>query len=334
MEKTLFANYNGAEIYEYIISNGIIEAHILNFGGILKNLFFDGVDVVCGFDTLDDYLADSTYQGARIGRYANRIKRAHFTLNGKEYNVGKNEGRNHLHGGISGFNRKVWSVKEATDTSITLSLFSPDGDEGFPGNLDVTVTYSLNESALCIDYFGRCDSDTVLNMTNHAYFNLNGCGNGTILDHKIKINANFATMVDEELIPTEQIEVTGSAFDLRSPTRIGDRINDDFIGYDHNFVIDTTIPMQDMYGFNVRKIAELANDSITMTVYTDQTDVQLYAGLTLGGEPIFKGGMPRVNYGALCLETQFEPDSPNKNKSILRANELYRHTTLYKFDKQ
>ena len=119
MKKSLFANYNGAEIYEYIISNGIIEAHILNFGGIIKNLIFNGVDVVCGFDTLDDYLADSTYQGALIGRYANRIKRAHFTLNGKEYNVGKNEGRNHLHGGISGFNRKVWSVKEATDTSIT-----------------------------------------------------------------------------------------------------------------------------------------------------------------------------------------------------------------------
>ncbi len=333
MKKELFSVYDNKEIYEYILSNGKIEAHILNYGGILKNLIFDGVDVVCGFDTLEDYIKDTSYQGALIGRYANRIREAKFTLNGKEYVVGKNERGNHLHGGIVGFNRRVWSVDNVTDTSITLSLFSPDGEEGYPGNLNVSVTYKLCDTAICIDYTGKSDTDTVLNMTNHSYFNLNGCGNGTILDQKVKINADYVTVVDDELLPIGRVPVTDTPYDLREFKAIGEDINDSFIGYDHNFVINNDLTAESICGYSLCKIAEATNGKINMSVYTDQPDVQLYTGLTLGGEPIFKGGKPRVNYGAFCLETQVEPDGPNHGEGFLRADDTYRQVTVYKFEK-
>ena len=332
MKKNLFAMHDGVEIYEYVISNDKIEAHILNYGGILKNLIYKDVDLVCGFDTLEDYVKDSSYQGALIGRYANRIREAKFTLNGKEYNVGKNERGNHLHGGIVGFNRKVWNVDSVSDDSITLSLLSPDGEEGYPGNVSVRVTYKLCDSAICIDYTGKTDEDTVLNMTNHAYFNLNGCGNGTILDHKIKIIADYVTTVDDELLPTGRMEVSGTPYDLRELTPVGKDINEEFAGYDHNYVINDNVQKETVCGYSLKKIAELTNDRILMTVYTDQPCVQLYAGLTLGGEPTFKGAQPRVNYGALCLETQVEPDGPNHGEAFLKPEETYRHTTVYKFN--
>ena len=333
MEKKFFATYENKEIHEYILSNGNIEAHILNYGGVLKNLIFNGVDVVCGFDTLEDYQKDTSYQGALIGRYANRIREAKFTLNGKEYSVGKNERENHLHGGIIGFNRRVWNVEDVTDTSITLSLFSPDGEEGYPGNLNVSVTYKLCDTAICIDYTGKSDADTVLNMTNHAYFNLNGCGNGTILDQKVKINADYVTVVDDELLPIGRDLVEGTPYDLREFKAIGEDIDDNFIGYDHNFVINKNIPTEDVYGYSLRKIAEATNGKINMSVYSDQNHVQLYTGLTLGGEPIFKGNAPRANYGAFCLETQVEPDSPNHGKGFLLAGDTYKQVTIYKFSK-
>ena len=333
MKKILFANHEGKEIYEYILSNEKIEAHILNYGGILKNLIIDNTDVVCGFDTLEDYILDTSYQGALIGRYANRIRASKFTLNGKEYNVGKNEGNNHLHGGIVGFNRKVWNVDDVTDSSITLSLFSPDGEEGYPGNVSISVTYKLCDAAICIDYTGKTDADTVLNMTNHAYFNLNGCGNGTILDHELRIDADYYTVVDEELLPVGRARVEATPFDLRKFKAIGKDINDEFIGYDHNFVINENAPTENLCGYSLKKIAVSTNGKLNMSVYTNQTGVQLYAGLTLGGTPIFKGGAARVNYGAFCLETQLEPDSPNHGDGFLRANETYRHVTVYKFDK-
>ena len=330
MKKILFANYNGKEIYEYILTNGKIEAHILNYVGILKNLIVDNTDVVCGFDTLEDYQLDKSYQGALIGRYANRIRASKFTLNGKEYTVGKNEGNNHLHGGIIGFNRKVWDVDFVSEDAIALSLISPDGEEGYPGNVSVSVTYKLCDAAICIDYTGKTDADTVLNMTNHAYFNLNGCGVGTILDHELKIDADYVTVVDDELLPVGREKVEGTAFDLRQFKAIGKDINNDFIGYDHNFVINEDAPKEVVCGYSLKKIAEASNGKLNMTVYTDQPGVQLYAGLTLGGTPLFKGGAPRVNYGAFCLETQVEPDSPNHGEGFLRATDTYRPVTVYK----
>ena len=333
MEKSFFANYNGTEIYEYILKNEHLEAHILNFGGILKNLIYNNTEVVCGFDTLEDYLADTSYQGSLVGRYANRIRNAEFTLNGKKYKVGVNEReKNHLHGGISGFNRKVWNVTDVTDTSITLSHFSPNGDEGYPGNLTVTATYKICGSAISVDYTGKTDADTVLNMTNHSYFNLNGCGNGTVLSHKLKINADQYTVVDSELLPIGRKNVEGTYFDLRDFTEIGKWVGEDFAGYDHNFVLNE-LPAEKICGFSLPKIAEANNGIISMSVYTDQPCVQLYAGVSLGGLPLFRGNSARVNHGAFCLETQFEPDSPNNNAGFLMKDDTYRHTVVYEFQK-
>ncbi len=333
MEKLLFGDLGEEKVYEYILSNDKIEAHILNYGGIIKNLIFDGVDVVCGFDTLQDYRTDSSYQGALIGRYANRIRKAEFTMNGKKYKIGKNEGNNHLHGGVEGFNRKIWNVDKASDEAITLSLFSPDGDEGFPASVKAFVTYKLCDTSLCIDYTASSDGDTALNMTNHAYFNLNGCGEGNILDHEIKINADYVTLVDHELLPVKREKVDGTVFDLRSFTKLGQHVDENFKGYDHNFVISDNAPTQSICGHSLKEIAQVSNQRMKMTVYTDQECVQLYAGLSLGGTPIFKNHTKRVNYGAFCLETQVEPDSPNNGKGILRATETYRHTTIYRFEK-
>ena len=332
MIKRFFANYDGKEINEYILKNEYLEAHVLNFGGILKNLVFNGTEVVCGFDTLEDYLADKSYQGSLVGRYANRIRNAEFTLNGKKYKVGANERKNHLHGGISGFNRKVWNVLDVTDTSITLSHFSPDGDEGYPGNLTVTATYKICGSAISVDYVGKTDEDTVLNMTNHSYFNLNGCGNGTVLSHKIKINADQYTVVDSELLPIGIQNVEGTCFDLRDFSEIGKWVGDDFAGYDHNFVL-RDLPKEKICDFSLPKIAEANNGIISMSVYTDQPCVQLYAGVSLGGRPLFRGNSERVNHGAFCLETQIEPDSPNNNAGFLKKDDTYRHTVVYEFKK-
>lgn len=244
-----------------------------------------------------------------------------------------NEGKNHLHGGTEGFNRKMWSVDEASDDAITLSLFSPDGEEGYPANVKVSVTYRICDTALCIDYTASSDADTVLNMTNHAYFNLNGCGEGNILDHEIKINADYVTMVDGELLPIGREKVDGTVFDLREFTKIGKHVDGNFIGYDHNFVISEKVPTQNVYGYSLKEIAQASNKNIKMTLYTDQECVQLYAGLSLGGTPLFKNSAKRVDYGAFCLETQVEPDSPNNGEGILRASETYRHTTIYRFEK-
>ena len=335
MKKNLFATYNEKEIYEYIISNDKIEAHILNYGGILKNLIYKDIDLVCGFDTLEDYQKDSSYQGALIGRYANRIREAKFVLNGKEYNVGKNERGNHLHGGIVGFNRKIWNVDSVSDDSITLSLFSPDGEEGYPGNVSVSVTYKLCGSAICIDYTGTTDEETVLNMTNHAYFNLNGCGNGTILEQKIKINADYVTTVDDELLPIGRMEVSDTPYDLREFTPVGKDITEEFAGYDHNYVINENAPKETVCGYELKKIAELTNDKILMTVYTDQPCVQLYTGNFLNDEEHpFKGGYNQSVQTFFCLETQGMPDSMNHESftnGILRPGEVYDYVTEYKF---
>lgn len=332
MNKKLFAVLNGTEINEYILKNEYLEAHILNYGGILKNLIFNNTEVVCGFDTLEDYIKDTSYQGALIGRYANRIRGAEFTLNGKKYKIGANQNKNHIHGGIEGFNRKIWNVENVTDTSITLSLFSPDGDEGFPGNLKVFAKYELCGSAISVSYEGKADADTVLNMTSHGYFNLNGCGNGTILSHKIKINANQYSVTDDEGIPIGRSSVDGTAFDLRSFTEIGKWMGEDFSGYDHNFVIKG-LPNENIAGFSLPKIAEATNGLISMSVYSDQSGVQFYIGTGLEGLPLFRGNAERVNYGAFCLETQFEPDSPNHNEAFLRKEDTYHHTVVYKFEK-
>ena len=334
MEKKLFATYEGKEINEYILKNEFIEAHIINFGAILKNLIFEGVEVVCGFDTFEDYLTDTSYQGSIVGRYANRIKGAEFSLNGKTYKLSLNEkARNNLlHGGFSGFNRKVWNVENASSDSVTLSLFSPDGDEGFPANLNVKVTYKIDGSAIAIDYEATPDADTVIGMTNHSYFNLNGCSNGTVHSQKIRINADEYSAVDKNLIPVGHRSVENTPFDLRELTEIGKWVGEDFSGYDHNFILNESEKVN-IAGFSLPLAAEATNDKITLSVYTDQPCVQIYAGVALGGTPLFRNNGERVNHGAFCVEAQIEPNSPNMNQGFIKGGETYRQTTVYKLSK-
>jgi len=228
----------------YLLENKYLRAEILNYGGIIRSLTFGGLNIVCGFNDLDGYITDKDYHGSIVGRYANRIAGGRFTYKGIEYILNKNEkGKTHLHGGTIGFNKKVWSVQHADEQRIVLTLSSPAGEEGYPGNLDVRVSYTIADSNLIIDYSARSDADTPLNLTNHAYFNLCGYYGGDILSHVLKINAEYYSEVDEYLIPVKKASVENTVFDFREPKKIGQ----DFFkpnrqtalccGYDHNFYI-------------------------------------------------------------------------------------------------
>ncbi len=338
MEKKLFGNLPcGKEVYEYTLANGRMKAEILDLGGTLRVLECDGIDVIGGFDTLDGVLTDTTYQGALIGRYGNRIKAGTFTLNGVKYDLYKNNGNNHLHGGKEGFNRKVWDVVEYTDTKLVLFYSSADGEEGYPGKLDVTVTYTLYADAIGIDYDAVTDKDTYCNLTNHAYFNLDGVGAGEITDHVMKINHTSYTAVDSELIPTgEHPSLEGSAYDFRVAKKIGRDLvgkvrTDDLYGYDHNFILDQSAK-ETYEGKEYNLAAELSGKKLTMKVLTTMPCMQVYTGAFLEDDGNdFKGGVKKFSRMALAMETQYEPDSPSRNENILRAGEHFVHATVYKF---
>ena len=321
MKKRSFGRLpDGAEVTQYILKNSEAEVRILDFGGIVTDYIVFGRNIVCGFETVADYLADTSYQGALVGRFANRIKGASFTLNGKAYHVGANEGKNSLHGGICGFNRRLYDVVSADDTSLTIARKSPDGEEGYPGNLDVKVTYSLEGADLRIHYLATSDADTPVSLTNHAYFNLDGIG-GSILGHRIQILADCYTAVDDELIPTgERIPVAGTDYDLRALRPIGDKEG----GFDTNFVLAATTDAK-----HPIPAATVEGKDLSMTVYTTSPSLQLYTGCVLEGTPDFRGGVKKAKFTAYCLETQFEPDAPNRGDAILRAGEVYDHTTVF-----
>lgn len=333
--KELFGTLPGGEpVYRYTISDGALCARILDYGGILQDLVFNGRSVVCGFDNVDGYLIDTSYQGALIGRYANRIKDGRFCLNGKEYVLAKNEkGICHLHGGECGFDKKIWTVENATADTLTLSLFSPDMEEGYPGNLKVSVTYTVRDAALLISYTATSDKDTYLNMTNHSYFNMDGLEVGDIRKQRLSIDADTYTEVDEVLIPIEHRPVDGTPFDLRTAKEIGWALGDSFGGYDHNFNLNKSVPArvfeQDLYHF-----ATAEGQWVRMKAYTDQPCVQLYASCALGGEPPFRGKFPKRKHLAFCLETQVAPDSPNRNPEacLLKAGDTYKHNTVFAFE--
>ncbi len=338
MEKKLFGNLPcGCEVYSYKLTNGKMSATILNLGGIIQKLVVDGVDVVMGFDTVEDILTDTSYQGSLIGRYGNRIAGAFFEIDGKRYDLAVNDnGCNCLHGGKRGFNRKIWTVESYEDTKIVLSYLSVDGEENFPGNLNVTVTYTLTENGLAIHYEAVSDKDTYVNLTNHAYFNLNGVGNGDILSHKLKINADTYTTVDSVLIPTGRADVAGTAYDFTVAKEVGRDLTgkkntDDLYGYDHNF--NLTGREKEMYlGRELSVAAVLSGDKLTMTALTDQPAVQLYTAGFLGGPLKFKNNTPITPRMALCLETQFENDAPSRGENLLPAGKKYDTMTVYKFD--
>ncbi|MBN1994057.1 MAG: galactose mutarotase [Anaerolineae bacterium] len=326
-------------------ANGL-EAKIATYGGIIVSLTApdrDGKleDVVLGLDTLEQYLAQSPYFGCITGRYANRIDHGKFTLNGIEYTLTKNEGRrHHLHGGNIGFDKKVWAAAEVRSNEgvgLKLSYLSPDGEENYPGNLSVTVTYTLtNDNALKIDYTATTDQDTVLNLTNHSYFNLAAGRAGDCLGHELMLNAAQFTPIDETLIPTGQLRsVKGTPLDFTTPTVIGDRIEEDYDqlrfggGYDHNFVLDNL----DGSLILAAKVREPITGRV-MEVYTTEPAVQFYSSNFLDGSITGKGGVVYKKRYAFCLETQHYPDSPNKPNfpsTVLKPGQTYQTTTIYKF---
>ena len=337
IKKELFGKTpSGNEVYSYTIENGDMKARILDLGGTVVNLFYKGRDVVCGFDTTEKIFEDDSYQGALIGRFANRIGKAKFTLNGKTYNLAKNAGNNHLHGGNIGFNRHIWTVEGVTDTSVSLSLLSPDGDENYPGNLKVNVEYTLGKNFLSIHYTAVSDKDTPINLTNHSYFNLDGYDSGSILNHLVKINADEVTEIDEELIPTgRHTKVDGTVFDLRDFTKIGEHIGENFGGYDNNFVLNHRDDNRtEINGRTLYSVAQVIGEKTKtkMSVYTDRPCMQLYIGNALTGEPDFKGGYKKAPHTTYCFETQCEPDSPNHGGGILKAGEQFDTTTVFSFE--
>ncbi len=337
----------GQPVDLYVLTNKSgAEASITNYGGALVSLKMPDrngklADVVLGYDNADGYVADKNYFGALVGRYGNRIGHAQFVLDGKTYTLAKNNGENTLHGGIKGFNKALWTAKTVSakdGQSLELSYLSKDGEEGFPGNLKVRVLYTLTDAnALKIEYSATTDKKTVVNLTNHAYFNLAGQGSGDILGHLLTIQADQFTPVDAGLIPTGELrDVMGTPFDFRKPTAIGERIDqtDEQLklggGYDHNFVL--RMPMDHGESLAAR-VAEPTSGRV-MEVWTTEPGIQFYTGNFLDGKTAGKGGATYPKRNAFCLETQHFPDSPNQPKfpsAVLNPGEHYHTITTYKF---
>lgn len=329
MEKTVFGTLpNGEEVHLYTLKNEFLTVHVLDYGCRIQSLFFDGCDLICGYDTLDAYLADDSWQGACIGRVANRIRDARFDLNGKTYHLIPNEGKNHHHGifGIS-----MWQVEEATDTSITFKKKSPAAEEGFPGDMEISVTYFLDESTLKIRYYATADEDTPINFTNHSYFNMGGVGSGSVLGHELKLYADKMSVLDEVLVPTgERTPTAGTAYDFSDFHAISERKSEEVDGYDTNFFLTMDAPVT-LGDRTVYAAASLRSASYQVDCYTDMPCIQIYTGNFLGNGPDFKYGAKQQKQHAVCLETQFEPNCVNLGEHILRAGEVYDHLTAYRF---
>jgi aldose 1-epimerase len=296
-------------------------------------------DVVLGYDSIDSYLnAGESYYGASIGRYGNRIAKGEFTLGDIQYKLAQNNGVNSLHGGVNGFSRKIWEVVPKGTNELDFTLVSPDMDEGFPGELSVAMSYKLtNNNELVIQYEAKCDKPTVINLTNHSYFNLHGAGNGTILDHQVTLNADFFTPIDSTLIPTgEFVPVENTPFDFRNPTLIGERINSTDqqirfgLGYDINYVLKKSADQNISLAASVFE----PQSGRLLEVFTDQPGIQFYSGNFLNGKYPGKKGKTYGYRTGFCLETQHYPNSPNQPKFpsvVLGPDQVYTHTCIYKF---
>ena len=330
---------DGVEVDLYTLTNDQgIEASIITYGGAITSLNVpdrDGVlgDIVLGYETLDDYVRNPRYFGALIGRHANRIGMGKFSLNGVEYQLPQNNGVNHLHGGFHGFDKRVW---DASDDGIVLRLIylSKDGEESYPGNVTAEVTYRLLENKLSIDYRASTDADTIVNLTNHSYFNLKG--EGTILDHELTLNADSFTPVSSDLIPTGEIRsVEATPMDFRKGKAIGSEIREPYDqlgftgGYDHNFVLND-------YDGTLRTVGRLyeASTGRVLEILTTQPGMQFYSGNFLDGSLVGKKGIAYQKYTGLCLEPQHFPDAPNHSNfpsTVLRPGEEYKQATEFRF---
>ncbi|HEV8486697.1 MAG TPA: aldose epimerase family protein [Blastocatellia bacterium] len=346
ISKQSFGTANGQAVDLFTLTNAKgVEARIMTYGGVVVSLKVPDRqgklgDVVLGYESLDGYLKNSAYFGAIVGRYGNRIAKGRFSLNGHEYTLARNNGENHLHGGLKGFDKVVWSAKEIkgkTGVGLSLSYVSKDGEEGYPGTLKVNVTYMLtNSNELKIMYTATTDKDTVVNLTHHSYFNLAGAGEGNILGHEIMLNASRFTPVDAGLIPTGELRsVKGTPMDFERATKIGARIEnkDEQLGlgkgYDHNWVLN-----RNGAGASLAARVYEPTTGRVMEVYTTEPGVQFYTGNFLDGSITGKGGKVYEQRYGFCLETQHFPDSPNKPSfpsTILKPNHSYRSATTYKF---
>jgi aldose 1-epimerase len=350
IRKQSFGKTNGGEQIDlYSLSNQKgMEVSITNFGATIVALRVPDragkpADVVLGFDTLEGYENGKSYFGATVGRYANRIGGGTFSINGKTYTLPKNNGNNTLHGGIIGFNKKVWEAREIATkdgAGLELSYLSADGEEGFPGNLSVRVVFTVpaDRNELKIDYTATTDKDTVLNLSNHSYFNLAGEGNGDILDHVMTLHAKQFTPVDKTLIPTGDLrDVAGTPMDFNTATAIGKRINDNYEqlifgkGYDHNWVLARS---GDGKGLTIAADAYDSKSGRTLEVLTTEPGVQFYSGNFLDGSAKGKGGKAYGQRAAFCLETQHFPDSPNHPNfpsTLLKPGAVFRSETVFRF---
>ncbi len=352
VSKQPYGSVDGQPVELYTLRNAKgAEAKIMNYGGIVQSLTMPDrngkyEDVVLGFDTLDGYtsplyLEKNPFFGALIGRYGNRIGGAKFSLEGKTYQLAGNNNGNSLHGGVKGFDKVVWKVVKAENgpngPTLELNYVSKDGEEGFPGNLNVTAIYTLtDDNELRLDFKATTDKATVVNLTQHSYFNLKGQGNGDILSHELYINSDKTTPVDRQLITTgEYASVEGTPFDFRKPTAIGARINDPNQqlqygpGYDHNWVINKPLGK-----LGLQATVYEPTTGRFLEVISDEPGLQFYAGNFLDGSLVGKGGKAYQRRTGFCLEPQHYPDSPNKSQfpsTVLRPGETYKSTIIYKF---
>lgn len=343
-DKAFTDTINGKSVSIYTIRNSNdLSATFTNYGARVVSLNVPdqtgkSTDVVVGMGSIQDYLNSSeVYFGATIGRYGNRIAKGKFTIDGKEYTSSLNNGKNMLHGGTNGFQNVVWEASQPSDDKIVFSYLSKDGEEGFPGNLNVKVTYSLtNDNELKMEYEATTDKTTIVNLTNHAFFNLNGEGSGTILDHIVQINADRYTPVDGGLIPTGELApVKDTPFDFTVPTSIGARINVENAqlkngkGYDHNYVLNKSEG-------KLSHAATVIGDKsgIKMEIFTEEPGLQFYSGNFMKGKNTFKNGSKDDFRTAFAMETQHFPDSPNQASfptTVLKPGEKYHTVSLYKF---
>lgn len=347
LTNTIMPDTTAVQLQLYTVQNkNGLRMTVTNFGGRIVSLWVPDKkgklgDIVLGYDSLEEYLTGNPYYGALIGRYGNRIARGKFTIDGVSYQLATNDSLNALHGGPMGFHNVFWKVqpvmKDTTVQALQLTYHSVDGEEGYPGNLDVKVIYTLNDlNELIIDYEATTDEATILNLTHHSFFNLAGAGNGNILDHELTINASGFTPIDATLIPTGEIRpVAKTPFDFTQPHKIGERIGKDdeqlknAKGYDHNWVLNTKPG-----DFSLAATVREPLSGRVMEVWTSEPGLQFYSGNFLTAAEVGKGGKVYDFRTGFCLEAQHFPDSPNKSNfpnTVLRPGEVYTQRTVYKF---
>ena len=342
-QESFKGTYKGKEVALFTLknSNGVI-AQITNFGAKIVSIFVPDrngnfADVLQGFDTIDEWLTGFPYFGAICGRYANRIANGKFIIDGEEYHLPINNGPNSLHGGPEGFNNQVFDVVTSGSNSVKLKYKSVDGEEGYPGNLNFSITYTLtNDNELILDYFGTTDTATHVNICSHGFFNLAGCDNNDITGHTMMINSKEYTPVNEVQIPTGEIlPVAGTPMDFRENQVIGDHIDDDTdqlkygAGYDHNWIIDKPLGK-----LGLAAVYAEPNSGRVMEVFTTQPGIQFYSANWHDGSDVGKGGVPYTKRSAVCLEAQNYPDSPNQShfpSTLLKPGEEYEESCIYKF---